>query len=185
MNDKEKAIQEVVKPLLAAAHTTIRFDDIFQPDTLTWIETKNENPSRAMDLFFAKCATRNVALFLIHGGGWHSGSRRVHHNLMRAWNEEGYTCASADYILSDKGTILEQLRDVRHGYDLFQRILVERGQSPNIVVFGDSQSPPRSFVGASHSRGVWRTIDVSELPDRSCPMDQADWGDHTVDASHI
>ncbi len=137
-NEENRTIQKVVHPLLAAAHITLYFDDIFQPDTLAWIETKNENPSRAMDLFFAESPTRNVALFLIHGGGWHSGSRRVHHNLMRAWNKEGYTCASSDYVLSDRGTILEQLRDVRHGYDLFQKILVERGQSPNIVVFGDS-----------------------------------------------
>lgn len=138
MNEKKITIHERVQPILSAAHTTLRFDDVFQPDTLTWIETEKENPSRAMDIFFSQRATRNVALFLIHGGGWHSGSRRGQHNLMHGWNEEGYHCASTDYILSDRGTILEQLRDVRHGYDLFQKILIERGESPNMVVFGSS-----------------------------------------------
>lgn len=42
MSDSERHVELLAQPLLAAAHLTLRFDDIFQPDTLTWMETEKE-----------------------------------------------------------------------------------------------------------------------------------------------
>jgi acetyl esterase/lipase len=125
-----------VAPLTAVAFRSIRFDDIFDPDTLEQLRIESRNPYRVLDLFVPETAARPVAFFFIHGGGWHSGCRTGYHRIMRELNRQGYACGSTDYTL--QGGILDQLRDVRHGYDLFCRILAEQGRPVRVVVHGAS-----------------------------------------------
>lgn len=128
--------RETATQIAQFAFKTIRFDDIFDPDTLEQMRIEALNPYRLLDLFILDKVTHAMSFFFIHGGGWHSGSRTGYHRIMRFLNREGYACGSADYNL--KGNILEQLRDIRHGYDLFCRILAEQGRPLRVVVHGTS-----------------------------------------------
>jgi acetyl esterase/lipase len=56
---------------------------------------------------------------------------------MRAFNRHGFLCASTDYRLSGV-TILDQITDVRHGYDLFHTRLKRLGLPPRVFVHGSS-----------------------------------------------
>ena len=94
-------------------------------------------PGRAVDFFLPGEVTRGTALFMVHGGGWRGGARGALHPLMRAFNREGYACAATDYRLAGV-TILDQVTDVRHGYDRFVSYLKAKGRPVRIAVFGSS-----------------------------------------------
>lgn len=115
---------------------SIYFDDLLDPDTKGRIENLDRNPHRVLDVIFPEKRESEPAVLFIHGGGWRHGHRSVYHRLMRDLVADGIACASADYTL--QGTCLEQLRDVRHGYDLFRRLLTERGDPGHVVVMGSS-----------------------------------------------
>lgn len=94
---------------------------------------------RALDLFLPETITRDLALFFVHGGGWTGGGRANYHAIMRGFNARGYVCASADYRLAGESIHLhEQLTDLRHAYDCFTGLLLERGLPLNIVTHGSS-----------------------------------------------
>ena len=94
---------------------------------------------RAMDIMLPASVTQPFALFFVHGGGWTAGSRTNYHSIMRAFNHEGFICASTDYRLSVPDvTILDQLTDVRHGYALFTKYLEDQGRPADVVVHGTS-----------------------------------------------
>ena len=115
---------------------SIYFDDLTDPETTERIESLDRNPGRVMDLLFPEKRTSDLAVFFIHGGGWRHGHRSSYHRIMRDLVGRGTACATTDYTL--QGTCLEQLRDVRHGYDLFVRLLAERGCPRRVVVMGSS-----------------------------------------------
>jgi acetyl esterase/lipase len=105
--------------------TSIYFDD-------TPIE------GRVLDIFHPAKVTRDLALFFVHGGGWRAGSRsQFFHGLMRAFNAEGFLCASTDYRLAGV-TILDQITDVRHGYDLFLNHLAAQKRPRKVCLYGES-----------------------------------------------
>lgn len=94
---------------------------------------------RVMDIMLPRSVTRPIALFFIHGGGWGAGSRENYHAIMRAFNREGFICASTDYRLCVPGiTVLDQITDIRHGYCLFAEFLKKNNYPVRIVVHGSS-----------------------------------------------
>ena len=94
---------------------------------------------RAMDIMFPASVSRPFALFFVHGGGWLAGSRANYHAIMRAFNREGFICASTDYRLCVPGiTVLDQITDIRHGYGLFSQFLKSHGYPVPIIVHGSS-----------------------------------------------
>lgn len=94
---------------------------------------------RAMDIMLPPSVSQPFALFSIHGGGWGAGSRTGYHDLMRAFNREGFICASTDYRLCAPGiTVLNQITDIRHGYGLFAEFLKNSGRPVRIIVHGSS-----------------------------------------------
>jgi acetyl esterase/lipase len=92
---------------------------------------------RILDIFLPEKPTRETALFLVHGGGWLSGSRTGYHQLMRAFNKQGFICAATEYRKTNI-TILDQITDVRHGYDIFMNTLTAQGRAPRVCLFGSS-----------------------------------------------
>ncbi|MEK6794727.1 MAG: alpha/beta hydrolase [Spirochaetota bacterium] len=104
--------------------TSIYFDDPIEP-------------LRAIDVFMPKKVSRNAALFFVHGGGWRAGSRSGYHAIMRAFNAEGFICAGTDYRLSGV-TLIDQLTDIRHGYDVFVSELKRMNIAPCIITYGGS-----------------------------------------------
>ena len=94
---------------------------------------------RIFDLFEAaeNVPTQDLAVFFVHGGGWHSGSRTGFHEIMEALGARGYITATTDYRLSGV-TAFDQLSDIRESYDWFVKLLLERGHSGKVAVFGSS-----------------------------------------------
>ena len=92
---------------------------------------------RALDVMLPARMTQNVSIFIVHGGGWRSGTRTGFHKMMRAFNRKGFVTASTDYRLAGVN-ILDQLTDVRHGYHLFLQYLEKRRIPPKIFVMGSS-----------------------------------------------
>lgn len=102
-----------------------------------------DNPiqdGRAIDIFLPNDITQRVSIFFVHGGGWGAGSRTCYHKIMRAFNEKGFICASADYRLVGGGDVdaWDQIADLRRGYDIFVEKLKSLGRSIEIIVHGTS-----------------------------------------------
>lgn len=92
---------------------------------------------RVFDVFEPEEITKDIAVFIIHGGGWRSGSRTMFHEIMEALNERGYLVAATDYRLYAKDAF-EQLGDVREAYDKFVSLLKEKNRPMKIAVYGES-----------------------------------------------
>lgn len=96
-------------------------------------------PGRALDILLPDAVTQPHALFFVHGGGWRAGSRSNYHVISRAYNREGFICASTDYRLSlPEVNIFDQLTDIRHSYALFTQFLKKQGLQAKVVVHGTS-----------------------------------------------
>lgn len=94
---------------------------------------------RAIDIMLPKSVSQPFALFFIHGGGWEGGARSNYHAIMRAFNMEGFICASTDYRLRAPGiTVFDQITDIRHGYGLFGKFLEDYGRPVSTIVHGAS-----------------------------------------------
>jgi len=92
---------------------------------------------RVFDVFEPEEITKDVAVFIVHGGGWRAGSRSSFHEIMDALNNRGYLVASTDYRLYAKDAF-EQLSDIRASYDKFVSILKEKNRPLKVAVYGES-----------------------------------------------
>lgn len=92
---------------------------------------------RVFDVFEPEKIIKDVAIFIVHGGGWRSGSRTSFHKIMEAFCERGYIVASTDYRLNAKDAF-EQLKDIRESYDAFVSLLKEKNRPLKILVYGES-----------------------------------------------
>ena len=92
---------------------------------------------RVFDVFEPEEITKDVAVFIVHGGGWRGGTRTSFHSIMEALNERGYLVASTDYRLYAKDTF-QQLSDVRDAYNRFTELLREKNRPLRIAVYGES-----------------------------------------------
>ena len=102
-----------------------------------------EPSARAFDVFEPEKLSHKLALFFIHGGGWHTGGRGGEHAMMRAFNKKGYLCASTDYRLvsgdiTSSISIFDQLKDVREAYEAFVEIARKQIPDVKVAVFGSS-----------------------------------------------
>lgn len=92
---------------------------------------------RVFDVFEPEEITKDIAVFIIHGGGWRAGSRTEYHKLMEEFNNRGYLVASTDYRLYARDAF-EQLKDIREAYDKFVTILKEKNRPLKIATHGTS-----------------------------------------------
>lgn len=92
---------------------------------------------RVFDVFEPAEIKKDIAIFIVHGGGWRGGSRTSFHKIMEAFAERGYISASADYRLNAKDAFY-QLADIREAYDAFVSILKEKNRPLKIAVYGES-----------------------------------------------
>lgn len=98
--------------------------------------------NRIFDVFMPEKVTQKTALFFIHGGGWTNGTKERFHEIMQAYCDRGFICATAGYRLLPMAggnlTAADQLADVRACYDGFVSVLKEKNITPEIAVFGSS-----------------------------------------------
>ena len=92
---------------------------------------------RVFDVMVPDKVTKDTAIFMVHGGGWRSGSKSGYHTIMEAFCDRGYIVASTDYRLDAKNAFC-QLKDIRESYDSFVSILKDMGRPINIAVHGSS-----------------------------------------------
>ena len=92
---------------------------------------------RVFDVFEPEKVTEDIAIFIVHGGGWRAGSRASFHEIMEAFNNRGYIVASTDYRLDAKDAF-EQISDIRAAYDRFVTYLKEKNRPLKIAVYGES-----------------------------------------------
>ena len=135
---------------------------------------------RIYDIFVPEKVTRDTAIFIIHGGGWSSGSRTEFHTpYMENFAEKGYISASADYRLNV--TAAEQLKDCRDAYMHFVNELRKMGRPLKIAVFGGSAgahlasllvvAPPGA--AGDDFKGEWVEPECGLL--HSCPCSFEPW----------
>ena len=105
---------------------------------------------RVFDVFEPEEITKDTAVFFVHGGGWTGGVKERFHEIMQAYCERGFICATAGYRLlpltGGKITAVDQLADVRECYDGFVSILKEKNIAPEIAVFGSSAGAHRASL---------------------------------------
>ena len=92
---------------------------------------------RIFDVFEPEEITKDTAVFFVHGGGWHAGSRSFCHEFMQELNNRGWLAASTDYRLSGV-TAFDQLQDIREAYDRFVSLLKRKQRPLKIAVYGES-----------------------------------------------
>ena len=92
---------------------------------------------RCFDVFTPSAVKKDIALFIVHGGGWRAGSRTAFHEIMEAFALKGYIVASTDYRL-DAPDGFCQLADVRDAYDGFISYLNEIERPARVAVYGES-----------------------------------------------
>ena len=92
---------------------------------------------RSFDIFEPDEVTRDTAIFMVHGGGWRSGTKTGFHKLMEALCDRGYIVASTDYRLSGTDAF-DQLTDIRESYCRFAEYLADNGRPVRIAVHGGS-----------------------------------------------
>lgn len=92
---------------------------------------------RVFDVFEPENITKDVAIFIVHGGGWRVGSRQSFHKIMEAFCLRGYIVASTDYRLDAKDAFV-QLSDIRASYDNFISLLKEKNRPLKVAVYGES-----------------------------------------------
>ena len=92
---------------------------------------------RIFDIFEPERITKDTAVFFVHGGGWHGGSRTFCHEFMQELNNRGWLAASTDYRLSGV-TAFDQLQDIREAYDRFVTWLKRHDRPLQIAVYGES-----------------------------------------------
>ena len=92
---------------------------------------------RVFDVFEPEEITKDTAVFFVHGGGWHGGSRSFCHEFMQELNNRGWLAVSTDYRLSGV-TAFDQLQDIREAYDRFVSLLKRKQRPLKIAVYGES-----------------------------------------------
>jgi acetyl esterase/lipase len=100
-----------------------------------------------MDIFNAPEATREVALFFVHGGGWRGGSRTIFHSIIHEYSRRGFDCASTDYRLSGVN-VFDQVGDVRIGLDIFAGELKKRNCPARVLLIGSSAGAHLALLAA-------------------------------------
>ena len=93
--------------------------------------------ARVFDLIEPKEITQDVAVFIIHGGGWRWGTRTLFHSIMQEFANRGYLVVSTDYRLDAKDAFV-QIADVRESYDRLISYLKEKNRPLKVAVYGES-----------------------------------------------
>lgn len=92
---------------------------------------------RVFDVFIPSEIKKDIAIFIVHGGGWRAGSRQCFHSIMEEFCNRGYMVATTDYRLYAKDAF-EQVADIRETYDAFVSLLKEKNLPLKIAVYGES-----------------------------------------------
>jgi len=67
-----------------------------------------------LDVFSNNKNNNGVAIVILHGGGWRSGNRQMHHPLAQRLAQLGYSCFTPEYRLSGEAIFPAAVQDVKN-----------------------------------------------------------------------
>jgi acetyl esterase/lipase len=116
------------------------------------------------------------AIMFVHGGGWHSGSRAIFHQIALAFVAEGYDCASTDYRLSGV-TLFDQVQDVCEALAAFAEDRRQRGRNSRILLIGSSAGAHLASLAALNESEADCGFEIAGLCLQSAPLTFEPWPD--------
>ncbi|MDD0843986.1 alpha/beta hydrolase [Pseudomonas sp. Gutcm_11s] len=101
-----------------------------------------EHPRQRFDLYLPPAAKHAPILFMVHGGGWHTGDKAmaaVVENKAAHWLRKGYVLVSTNYRLIPDADPLQQAGDVARAIATVQQQAAGWGGDPaRMVLMGHS-----------------------------------------------
>lgn len=119
---------------------------------ITFCKTKERELK--LDIFYQKQKNTNkrIAIIIIHGGGWRSGIKKMHHPLAQQLAQLGYVCITPEYRLSTEALYPAGVHDVKSSIRWVRKNAKQFNIDPDkIVVSGHSAGGElAAFMGATN-----------------------------------
>ena len=100
------------------------------------------HPRQRYDVYFPATPSRAPIIFMVHGGGWHTGDKSmaaVVENKAKHWLQKGYVLVSSNYRLLPEADPLMQVRDIANAVAEVRRQAPSWGADPSrMVLIGHS-----------------------------------------------
>ncbi|HEX7846735.1 MAG TPA: pectinesterase family protein [Chitinophagaceae bacterium] len=107
-----------------------------------------------LDLFYPKqkSVPRRTAIIFIHGGGWRSGNKKMHHSMAERLAALGYVCITPEYRLSTEALYPAAIHDIKSVIRWTRKNAKQLNIDTNkIVVAGHSAGGElAAFMGATN-----------------------------------
>lgn len=115
--------------------------------------------SLLLDVFAPRQKTTapRKAIIIIHGGGWRSGNRNLHHGLATKLATMGYVCFTPEYRLSTDALFPAAVHDVKAAIRWVRKQATAYNIDPkNISIAGHSAGGElAAFMGATNGKKEW------------------------------
>lgn len=112
-----------------------------------------------LDVFFPneKSKTKRTAILFIHGGGWRSGNKTMHHPLLQELASLGYVCITPEYRLSTEALYPAGVYDIKTSIRWVRQNAKKYNIDINkIVVAGHSAGGElAAFMGATNGMAAF------------------------------
>lgn len=113
--------------------------------------TYGEHERHKMDIFIPENVKSKEGIILfIHGGGWHSGDKSIHHKDARYFCDLGYICAAMNYrFVSDELSVFNELDDITEALKTIKLKVSEYGFNiEKVILSGGSAGGHLSLMYA-------------------------------------
>lgn len=113
----------------------------------------------ALDIAYPekKVKKKRTAILFIHGGGWRSGSKSMHEDLLKRLAASGYVCIAAEYRLSTEALYPAAIHDVKSAIRWIRQHAKDYHINPDqIVVAGHSAGGElAAMMGATNGNAAF------------------------------
>ncbi len=131
---------------------------------------------RIFDLFSPEEeAKHDTALFFIHGGGWHGGSRTGFHSIIEACIARGYEAATTDYRLTV--SLFDQVADIREALSRYADDLEQRGRPRRVALIGSSAGAHLALMTALSPWTTPSPATIAGIAVQAAPFTFEPWAD--------
>lgn len=128
------AFQKTVKTYPNATRIVdINFDFVKQKKDIVYCSYGKRKMK--LDVFYDKnVKQKQIAVIIIHGGGWRSGSRQQHHSMAQKLASLGYVCFTPEYRLSTEALFPAAIYDVKAAIRWVRNNAAKYNVNPNQIV---------------------------------------------------
>lgn len=119
-----------------------------------------------LDAFFPKqkSAEKKIAVIILHGGGWRSGNKTLHHPMAQRLAAMGYVCFTPEYRLSTEALYPAAVHDVKSAIRWVRKHAAKYNiDTSAIVVAGHSAGGQlAALVGSANNKSLFDENDCNE-----------------------